>query len=121
MSYKVCVHFEGCDTFIYSNYNDKIDDIVARFCAIKSISSNSISFLYSGKTLDKEEKLGDIIHKSYDNTIHILAFRIETTISVGSNFETDDKYTLKINHENKITKFEIDPIKILIIFVYLKE
>jgi hypothetical protein len=55
--------FKGNKITIQSNFNEKLKDIIDKYTSKISIDKNTLIFLYSGKLIDEELKLYEIIGK----------------------------------------------------------
>ena len=64
--------FKGNKITIQSNFNEKLKDIIDKYTSKISIDKNTLIFLYSGKLIDEELKLYEIIGKEKINKIIIL-------------------------------------------------
>ena len=77
---KITFAFEGIDTIIQCNKEDKIEDICNKYANQKGIDIDSIYFLYNGMKLDLELPSNNIIDKN-ENNLKILVFdKTEKTI-----------------------------------------
>ena len=77
--------YQGRNTIIQCNINEKMKDIIKKYIIKEGIDKNSIYFLYSGNKINEELILKEIIGKNNDiNKIKILVNKIE-------NLEDKDK------------------------------
>jgi len=68
--------FKGNNIRIQSNFNEKLKDIIDKYTSKISIDKNTLIFLYSGKSIDEELRLCEMIGKEKDNKIKILVYSI---------------------------------------------
>ena len=76
--------YQGSITIIQCNINEKMKDIFKRFTIKQGLEENSIYFLYSGKKINEELTLKEIIDKNNINKIKIL-------VGIKNKLEEKDK------------------------------
>ena len=66
--------FNGDNIRVQSNFNEKLRNIIDKYISKISVDKNSLIFLYSGKLVDEELRLHEMIGKEKINKIIILVY-----------------------------------------------